>query len=122
MAKYVTVSLLHPMGYRASKDAEIIRYPMGAVRMPLEHAQAMQVTRRIISKEEAEAAEEQAASLPFGGAFDEKLRHTLESAGYKTLADLAALDRDAIMALGVGPANYERITSALKGIPSTPQE
>lgn len=108
----VTVSLLQPMGYRPSKDAEVIKYPMGIVQMPLEHAQAMRVTRRIVS---VDVAEEEVV-LPFGGAFNDKLTRTLDDAGYHTLADLAAANEDALLALGIGPANYERITGALKGI------
>lgn len=107
----VTVSLLQPMGYRPSKDAEVIKYPMGIVQMPLEHAQAMRVLSRIVS---VDAAKETPV-LPFGGAFNDKLTRTLEDAGYHTLADLAAAEQDTLLALGIGPANYERIQNALKG-------
>lgn len=109
--QYVKVSLLRPMGYRPSRDADVIKYPMGIVQMPLEHAQAMRVMSRIVSVEDAKTE----PALTFGGAFNDKLTRTLEDAGYHALADLAGAEQDTLMALGIGPANYERIQNALKG-------
>ncbi len=114
MTQYVTVSLLTPQGFRPSKDAEVIRYPMGMVQMPVEHAQAMGVMHRIVGDAVAEDTAPMTA-LPFGGAFNDKLTQTLEAAGFKTVADLVAADRDQLLALGIGPANYERIQSVIKG-------
>lgn len=108
MAEMVKVSLLHALGYRESKDAPITRYPRGIVTMPLEHARALGVTHRIRSAAEVKASID--ASLPFGGAFDERLASALTQAGFKTLADLGKASQSELMAIqGIGPAAYERI-------------
>lgn len=117
MAEMVTVSLLHPMGYRASKDAKIVRYSRGLVEMPLEHAVAMDVTHRIRTvQRDAATGETVVTPRLFDGAFDEKLTATLTGAGFATLDDLRKASQSELMAIpGVGPANYERIRSATLG-------
>ena len=114
MAEMVTVSLLHPVGYRASKDAEIVRYPRGLVEMPLDHAVAMDVTHRIRRvKRDAATGEQVVAPLAFEGKFDDKVAETLTAAGFSTLDDLRRATQSELMAIpGVGPAVYERIKSA----------
>lgn len=118
MAEMVIVSLLHPHGYRASKDAEVIRYPRGLVEMPLEHAVAMDVTHRIRSvKRDAATGETTVTPLRFNGAFDDRLADTLTQAGYADLQALSRATQNELMALdGIGPAAYERIQNAVKGV------
>lgn len=114
MAEKVKVSLLHPMGYRESKDAPITRYPRGLVEMPIEHARALGVTHRIRSQEELQESVD--TSQPFGGAFDARLARALQQAGFETVADLGEASQSELMAIqGVGPAAYERIINVVRG-------
>jgi len=115
MAETVKVSLLHSVGYRASKDAEITRYPRGIVEMPLEQAKAMGLTHRIRNVK-TEGGTQKVSPLAFEGAFDDRLAGDLTAAGFKTLADLRKATQSELMAVeGVGPAAYERIRSATGG-------
>lgn len=117
MAEMVKVSLLHPRGYRATKDGPVARYKMGIQEMPIEHARGMGLMHRIVR--DVETTSEGATVVtraPFNGAFDEKLTSTLTGAGYNTLDDLRGASQDDLMAIeGIGPANYERIQRAVKG-------
>lgn len=117
MAEMVTVSLLHPMGYRASKDAEVVRYPRGTVEMPLEHAVALDVTHRIRMVKRAPDGTMTSVPLRFNGAFDDKLADALSGAGFKDLEALSRATQSELMAVeGVGPAAFERIQNAVRGV------
>lgn len=116
MADMVTVSLLHPMGYRESKDAETVRYPRGTVEMPLEHAVALGVTHRIRMLKEDAAGAPPAQALTFDQAFDAKLAGILTQAGYADMQALSRATQSELMALGIGPAAYVRIQDAVRGI------
>lgn len=115
MADMVRVSLLHAQGYRASKSDPIARYTRGIHEMPIEHARAMGLMHRIVGRVEiGDTGAPVVTRLPFNGAFDEKLSGILTTAGYKTLNDLSQASQDDLLSVeGIGPANYERIQTAL---------
>lgn len=113
MADMVKVSLLHPHALRLG--GETYKYRRGIVEMPLEHAQAMGLTRRIVRAASGER-ETVVSRDPFGGVFDDKLTTILQAAGYTTLDALRSATQDDLLAIdGIGPANYERIRAATGG-------
>ena len=114
MRETVRVSLLHPQGYRASKAEPFTMYRPGIVEMPLEHAQGMGLTHRIVKEQPFSAGETPVERVPFGGVFDERLAAILQGAGYSDLEQLAQANADALRAIeGIGPANYTKIQQAL---------
>lgn len=121
----VRVSLLGPVGYKADRDAKVVRYKRGIQEMPLKHAQALGLIHRIVEHIKNEPAQgvEAVEMQPFDGVFDEKLTAILSEAGFESLTHLAGANEDQLRAIkGVGPANYERIQAALGRLPLEPSE
>ena len=124
-SEMVHVSLLHPMGYQATKGGEVIRYAAGIQEMPRAHAEAMGLAHRIresgspsgsVSGQQPTAISQQ----PYGGLFDDKLTTILQAGGITSLAQLATLPEDRLRAVkGIGPANFEQIQAALGRRPET---
>lgn len=112
MADTVVVSVIHPMTFRDSKTDKGTKYTTGIHTMPYKHAQELGLLHRQVRTVEGAIVQK----VPFNGAFGEPLVSILSNAGYETLADLRRASRDELTALeGIGPANYERILTAVKG-------
>jgi len=111
MAEMVEVVLIQPINIRLSKDDEYTRYRSGRQEMPLDHVKAAGLLHRVDRTIPKNAAVE----LRLEDVFNEPLLGTLTKAGYASLADLKKASRDELLALGVGPAGYEQVRSAVKG-------
>jgi DNA uptake protein ComE-like DNA-binding protein len=116
MADTVSVSVLHAVSYKTSKDAKPVRYATGIQEMPLAHAKALGLTHRIVETVTPEDASEVAAQpvQPFDGAFDEKLTAILSDAGFVDLVHLASASEDQLRSVkGIGPRYFEQIQTTL---------
>lgn len=119
----VRVSLLGPVGYKADRDAKVVRYKRGIREMPLSHAQALGLLHRIVEHIKSEPAlVEVTEPQLYDGAFDEKLTAILSEAGFVDLDQVRQASEDQLRHVkGVGPANYERIQAALGRLPLEPE-